>query len=67
MSDFVFVVSKAIISQSWHCVVQDTESYQLVSLTISSISPPSLYIVYVYNYIKYIHVPLHVYTVKSGC
>ena len=34
MSDFVFVVSKAIVSQGGHCVVEDIGSYQLVSLTI---------------------------------
>ena len=47
MSDFVFVVSKAIVSQGWHCVVEDTESYQLVSLTIHPYLPPPY--IFMYN------------------
>ena len=34
MSDFVFVVNKAVVFQGWHYVAGDIGSYLLVSLII---------------------------------
>ena len=39
MSDSVFVVNKAIVSQGQHYVVEDIGSHQLVSITIHPYLP----------------------------
>ena len=56
MSGFVFVVSKVIVSQGWHYVVEDIVSYQLVSLTIHPyLLPP--YIDHIKLCVKCKHLP----------